>query len=151
MWTFTWFVHFELPFRLKGTEKIHTEGFLKFPSNIYSILYDPGLSTNKGSILFRNIVLVCLFGSDKRKTSKPIGPNFCEAAYMTHGKEYGQFKLEKICLKKTVYIRSFNKSAILPSKPRKMYVDWKLWKLTTWKQHLKVKMLVEKSRPKCLD
>ena len=38
------------------------------------------------------------------KTSKPIGANFCEATYMTHGKEYGQFKLEKICLKKTVYI-----------------------------------------------
>ena len=40
LWTFTWFVHFELPFRLKGTEKIHTERFSKFPSNIYSILYD---------------------------------------------------------------------------------------------------------------
>ena len=35
--TFTWFVHFEITFRLKGTEKIHTE---KFPSNIYSILYE---------------------------------------------------------------------------------------------------------------
>ena len=34
-----WFVHFELPFRLKGTEKIHTERFFKFLSNIYSILY----------------------------------------------------------------------------------------------------------------
>jgi len=30
LWTFTWFVHFELPFRLKGTDKIHTEGFSKF-------------------------------------------------------------------------------------------------------------------------
>ena len=39
LWTFTWFVHFELPFRLKGTEKIHTERFFKFLSNIYSILY----------------------------------------------------------------------------------------------------------------
>ena len=39
LWTFTWFVQFELPFRLKGTEKIHTERFFKFPSNIYSILY----------------------------------------------------------------------------------------------------------------
>ena len=39
LWTFTWFVHFELPFRLKGTEKIHTERFFKLPSNIYSILY----------------------------------------------------------------------------------------------------------------
>ena len=39
LWTFTWFVHFELPFWLKGTEKIHTERFFKFPSNIYSILY----------------------------------------------------------------------------------------------------------------
>ena len=27
LWTFTWFVHFELPFRLKGTEKIHTKRF----------------------------------------------------------------------------------------------------------------------------
>ena len=40
LWTFTWFVHFELPFRLKGTEKIHTERFFKFLSNIYSILFD---------------------------------------------------------------------------------------------------------------
>ena len=39
LWTFTWFVHFELPFRLKGTEKIHTEVFSKFHSNIYSILF----------------------------------------------------------------------------------------------------------------
>ena len=39
LWTFTWFVHFELPFRLKGTEKIHTERFFLFLS-IYSILYD---------------------------------------------------------------------------------------------------------------
>ena len=39
LWTFTWFVHFKLPFRLKGTEKIHTERFFKFPSNIYSILF----------------------------------------------------------------------------------------------------------------
>ena len=39
LWTFTWFVHFELPFRLKGTEKIHTERFFKFQSNIYYILY----------------------------------------------------------------------------------------------------------------
>ena len=39
LWTFTWFVHFKLPFRLKGTEKIHTERFSKFHSNIYSILY----------------------------------------------------------------------------------------------------------------
>ena len=39
LWTFTWFVHFELHFRLKGTEKIHTERFFKFLSNIYSILY----------------------------------------------------------------------------------------------------------------
>ena len=39
LWTFTWFVHFELSFRLKGTDKIHTERFFKFPSNIYFILY----------------------------------------------------------------------------------------------------------------
>ena len=35
LWTFTWFVHFELP----GTDKIHTEGFTKFRSDIYSILF----------------------------------------------------------------------------------------------------------------
>ena len=40
LWTFTWFVNFELPFRLKGTEKCHTERLFKFPSYIYSILYD---------------------------------------------------------------------------------------------------------------
>ena len=39
LWTFTWFVHFNLPFSLKGIKKIHTERFSKFPSNIYSILY----------------------------------------------------------------------------------------------------------------
>ena len=39
LWTFTWFVHFKLPFRLKGTEKIHTDGLSKFHSNIYSILF----------------------------------------------------------------------------------------------------------------
>ena len=52
LWTFTWFVHFELPFSLKGTEKIHTERFFKFPSNIYSILYGsptpPGVSLYAG-------------------------------------------------------------------------------------------------------
>ena len=32
LWTFTWFAHFELPFRLEGTEKIHTERFFKFLS-----------------------------------------------------------------------------------------------------------------------
>ena len=39
MWTFTWFVHFELPFRLKGTDQIHTEGLSKFHFNIHSILF----------------------------------------------------------------------------------------------------------------
>ena len=39
LWTFTWYVHFELPFRLKGTDKIHTKGLSKFHSNIYSILF----------------------------------------------------------------------------------------------------------------
>ena len=39
LWTFTWFVHLELPFRLKGTEKIYTERFSKFHSNIYAILF----------------------------------------------------------------------------------------------------------------
>ena len=39
LWTFTWFVHFELPFRLEGTDKIHTERLSKFHSNIYSILF----------------------------------------------------------------------------------------------------------------
>ena len=39
LWTFTWFVHFELPFRLKETEKIHTEGLPEFHSNIYFILF----------------------------------------------------------------------------------------------------------------
>ena len=35
LWTFIWFVQFELPFRLKGTDKIHTEGLSKFHSYIY--------------------------------------------------------------------------------------------------------------------
>ena len=40
LWTFTWFVHFELPFRLKGTDKIHTERLSKFHSNIYFHLFE---------------------------------------------------------------------------------------------------------------
>ena len=39
LWIFTWFVHFELPFRLKGTDKIHTKVLFKFHSNIYYILF----------------------------------------------------------------------------------------------------------------
>ena len=35
--TFTWFVHFELPFRLKGTEKIHTERLSKSLIIFYSL------------------------------------------------------------------------------------------------------------------
>ena len=38
LWTFTWFVHFELPFRLKGTEKIHTE-ILLIPLYIFYSLW----------------------------------------------------------------------------------------------------------------
>ena len=37
LWTFSWTVHFELLFRLKGTEQIHTEGSY-FPSIIISVL-----------------------------------------------------------------------------------------------------------------
>ena len=58
LWTFTWFVHFELPFRLKGTEKIHTERFFLFLSNIYSFLYADKVLT---SILYCAIYKVsCL-------------------------------------------------------------------------------------------
>jgi len=39
LWTFAWFAHLELPFRLKGTEKSHTEGLAKLNSNIYSFLF----------------------------------------------------------------------------------------------------------------
>ena len=46
LWTFTWIVHFQLPFRLKGTEKIHTERFSKFPSNIYFILFGSNAAFN---------------------------------------------------------------------------------------------------------
>ena len=52
LWTFTWFVHFKLPFRLKGTEKIHIEGF---PSNIYSILCT-WPRTNEITLLFKLII-----------------------------------------------------------------------------------------------
>ena len=45
LWTFTWFVHFKLPFRLKGTEKMHTERLPVFPSNIYSILFGENIKT----------------------------------------------------------------------------------------------------------
>ena len=31
LWTFTWFVHFELPFRLKGTEKLIPRDSLNSP------------------------------------------------------------------------------------------------------------------------
>ena len=39
LWTFTWIVRVELPFRLKGTDKIHTEGLFKFHSNIFYSLW----------------------------------------------------------------------------------------------------------------
>ena len=39
LWTFSWIVHFELPFTLKGTDKIHTEGLFKFHSNIFYSLW----------------------------------------------------------------------------------------------------------------
>jgi len=51
LWTFTWFVHFEPPFRLKRTDKIHTEGFSKFHSNIYSILFDYSLGNKTFQII----------------------------------------------------------------------------------------------------
>jgi len=37
----------ELPFRLKGTDKIHTEGLTKFHSNIYSIFFAFGAFCSK--------------------------------------------------------------------------------------------------------
>ena len=37
MWTFTWFVHFKLPFRLKGTEKFIPKDFLN--STLIYILF----------------------------------------------------------------------------------------------------------------
>ena len=39
MWTFTRIVHIELPFMLKGTDKIHNEGLAKFPSNLFYPLW----------------------------------------------------------------------------------------------------------------
>ena len=39
LYTFTWFVHFKLLFRQKGTDKIHTEGLFKFHSNIFYFLW----------------------------------------------------------------------------------------------------------------
>ena len=44
MWTFTGFVHFELP------EKIHTEGLFKFHSNIYSLTDKRGPRTGKTGV-----------------------------------------------------------------------------------------------------
>ena len=38
----------ELPFRLKGTDKIHAEGMFKFPSNIYSVLFEYDTTENFG-------------------------------------------------------------------------------------------------------
>ena len=60
LWTSTWFVHFKLPFRLKGTENIHTEGFSEFPSNIYSILFDLW-SSNEMYVYFSENLLTMPF------------------------------------------------------------------------------------------
>jgi len=61
LWTFTWFVHFELPFRLKGTDKIHTEGLSKFHSHIYSILF--GCTRSLRTNLLNKLVLCKLHNS----------------------------------------------------------------------------------------
>jgi len=42
LWTFTWIVHFELLFKLKGTEQIHTYGFSYFPSILIYVLWVQG-------------------------------------------------------------------------------------------------------------
>ena len=57
LWTFTWIVHFELPFRLKVTDKIHTEGLSKFYSNIYSILFVYNLHTSLTSLIYKRFYL----------------------------------------------------------------------------------------------
>ena len=53
LWTFTWFEHFKLPFRLKGTDKIHTEGISKFHFNIYSILFVLKIAASNKNVLVK--------------------------------------------------------------------------------------------------
>ena len=59
LWTFTWFVHFELPFRLKGTDKIQISKFL---SNIYSILFVPNCSSYKYCHCYNFVSIKYCFG-----------------------------------------------------------------------------------------
>ena len=42
LWTFTWIVHFEPLFKLKGTKQIHTYGFAYFPSILIYVLWVQG-------------------------------------------------------------------------------------------------------------
>jgi len=75
LWTFTWIVHSELPFRLNGTDKIHTKELLKFHSMynqfsvvIFSLL--PRLLKYLGftiSDFFKNRPAVWQFSTLKKK------------------------------------------------------------------------------------
>ena len=48
----------ELPFRLKGTDKIHTEGLSKFHPNIYSILNVNCAARTVGLTILNNLTVV---------------------------------------------------------------------------------------------
>ena len=80
LWTFTWIVHSELPFRLNGTDKIHTKELLKFHSMynqfsvvIFSLL--PRLLKYLGftiSDFFKNRPAVWQFSTLKKKHCSPL-------------------------------------------------------------------------------
>ena len=88
LWTFSWFVHFELLFRLKGTEKIHTERFFLFLS-IYSILYGfvankTFLKKRKFSFLFRKLLCEILhfFAKWMKRKMRKYMLNCCILSFM---------------------------------------------------------------------
>ena len=53
LWTFPWVVHFELLFKLKGTEQIYTEGY--FPSILISALCPEHLRKSLSKYLSKEI------------------------------------------------------------------------------------------------
>ena len=118
LWTFTWFVHFELHFRLKMTEKNHTKRFSKFRSNIYSILFDEGESWDLycsslcfpvRCLCFRFTVLCCFTG--KFRTNSCIQFIYQKYYFQLHSPPLAFFIffhcIEELCMKNKILFANF--------------------------------------------
>ena len=87
LWIFTWFVHFELPFRLNGNDKIHTEGLTKFHSNIYSILFGNTVIRAWSSLNVRFIQIIN-YTSLKLTIMYQVGSTFIQLSIIYQKSEF---------------------------------------------------------------